>query len=364
VVSIGFGECLDRVADFIKFEDRPTVESRGAWYFGKGVSGGNKYMIGGSTYCAHIKLYRDGSLELRQSNDEVGQGCDTVLSQIIAEEFKVPMNKIIVLRGDTRFTPYSEGASGSRVTFMEGNAVIQACNDLKTKMFELAAPKLNLFPDELVTSDGLIYSRIKGSEWGSVAVEELFSLGILDKGGDLMGMGTYTYRITPLDYETGQSERINASYTYCAHAAEVAVNVETGEVKVLKFGAAFDIGRAINPKLCEGQIEGGISMGLGTALWEEVIVENGKVCNPSFKDYHFPVVTQIPTGENTGSFIVEVPHPEGPYGAKGLGEAVICGTGSAIRAAIIDAIGVYFYEMPMIPEKILAAVSERGIKPE
>ncbi len=361
VARLGVVECLDKVTGFIKLDPKHWESGHGPWRNGRGLAVGSKFVTGGEA-TVNIKLHQDGSFELRHGSDEVGQGSDTVLAQMVAEEFGVDLDHIIVVRSDSAAVPYADGASGSRTTFMVGNAIKIACADLKRQVFDFAAPTLGVPPPDLDTVAGRIFPKSKGPQADSIDLREIFSLGLLNAGQELWGTGTYELKSTPLDYDTGQSDRLNACYTHQAHAAEVMVNVETGEVKVPRFASAYNVGRAINPKLCEAQIEGGLAMAIGMAFWEEVVMRRGTVLNPNFTDYRLPTAAMMPTNDNVRSFIIELPSTEGPYGAKGLGEGVVCGHASALRAAIHDATGIWLYDMPMTAERVLEAFKDHGIQ--
>lgn len=166
----------------------------------------------------------------------------------------------------------------------------------------------------------------------------------------------YIEGVTDEDFETGQGTKLTASYGYAAQAVEVAVDTETGIVKVLRWVNAFDMGTPINPKLCEGQMEGGAGMGIGSALYEELVMDNGKILNPGFRDYRFPSTKEIPSGNNMKSMTVEAPHREGPFGAKGAGEAAMTPSAPAIANAIYNAAGVRITDLPITPEKVLKAL--------
>jgi len=172
------------------------------------------------------------------------------------------------------------------------------------------------------------------------------------------GDGSYTYEIgKDLDLETGHSDHASAFYMYATQAAEVEVDEESGRVRVLRMSAAHDVGKAINPLNCAAQIEGGVVMGIGSALHEELIIDNtGKVRNPSFLDYH--LLTSLDTPELI-PIVVECPESEGPYGAKGLGEPGLAPTPAAIGNAVTDAVGVRVYDLPLKPENVFWALQKK-----
>jgi len=193
---------------------------------------------------------------------------------------------------------------------------------------------------------------------------KIFS-GVADKGGEIMGKADYKTDCIPDDPVTGQldpelakkGKRLNTFYTYVAKGIEVAVNVETGEVKVLRCYGAVDLGKAINPKMCEQQSEGGMVMGIGSALYEETRMDKGQVLNPNFTDYRAPLAAQLPPNHEMKSIFVEsAPHKEGPFGAKGFSEGVVAGMEPAIANAVYDAVGVRIKDLPITPEKVLKAL--------
>ncbi|WP_206812706.1 xanthine dehydrogenase family protein molybdopterin-binding subunit [Paradesulfitobacterium ferrireducens] len=360
--SYGTKECLEKVVEEIGY-NQPKGESKGPWKRGRGIGLANKYSIAPTSSCAIIKLHDDGYVELRTSADEMGQGSRTVLAQIAAEEFNVEFDKVKVVAGDTLITPYDQGSISSRTTYNTGNAVRLACEDAKRQLFKQAAKKLEAPPEKLETANGRVF--VKGSPDRSIAFGDLFiptmfaSGKVLKQGAELLGKATWYQFASAEDKETGQGTRVVAFYIHGATGAEVEVNEETGEVRVIKAVSAFDMGKAINPELCEQQIEGGIGMGIGAALYEEMAFDNGAVLNPNFMDYKIPTSREIPGPSNVKSFIVEANHPDGPFGAKGIGEGVTISVGPAIQAAINDAVGIRLGDMPMTRERVFQALSRK-----
>jgi len=357
--SIGAEECLKKVAEWIEWDKKP-VEEPEVWKRGKGIASGNKYTLAGSEAVCEVKVYPDGFFEIRHGTDEMGQGHNTILAQIAAEEFGVSVEHIKVVQGDTSVCPYDWGSLSSRSCFHAGNALINACKDAKRQMFELASARLGRPADQLETTDGKI--RIKGVGGKEMPISELFSgWGKLYASlkGEIIGIGTHHTPIILEDPETGKSDRMVTYYIQGAYAVEVAVNVETGEVKVIKSGACFDMGQPINPKLCEQQMDGGAAMGIGSSLCEEIVLDKGRVVNPSFADYKIPTAAEMPTNENFTSMIAGVPHSEGPYGAKGLGEAVVTPYAPAVSNAVYNAVGVRIKDLPISREKVLKALKEK-----
>ncbi|MBU2497616.1 MAG: xanthine dehydrogenase family protein molybdopterin-binding subunit [Proteobacteria bacterium] len=366
VHSVGAKQCLEKVAEWIRWGE-PCESSHGSLRRGKGLALGNKYTMADSASSVVVKVHSDGTIEVRHGTDECGQGCNTVLAQIAGEEFGLSFDDVKIVWGDTGIVPYDFGAVSSRSTLYVGNALLLACRDAKRQLFELASERLGVTPQELDVRDKEIF--IRNSPEKKLAVSDLF-LGrhpeargavrpatCLPEGGEILGKATFWGHPSEEDPETGQGKRLTISYCYGAQAAEVEIDTETGIVKVLRFCSAFDVGRAINPKLCEVQMEGGAGMGIGSALYEGfVFSRKGQILNPNFTDYRIPSSMEVPSGPNMKSIIVEAPHSEGPFGAKGMGEAPMNPAAPAIANAIFNAIGIRLKDLPMTPERVLNAI--------
>ncbi len=354
--SIGVRECLDKVASWIEW-DKKSEEQRGPWKKGKGMTVGNKSVVPGSTSVVIVKVWQDGMIEVRDSAAQLGQGIKTTLAQIAAEQFDIPVERVRMVTGDTAYTPFDYGTVASRSLIHNGNALIAACNDAKQQLFKLAAPKLGAW--DLETSGGKIYVREVPDK--SINISELFTpMGVPLEGGEFLGTGAFTGSVMPEDPETGQSERSVFDYSYIANAVEVAVNVETGEIKILKNATAADVGKAINPMIVEGQIEGGDVMGFGSALFEEIVFnDKGTVVNNNFTDYRIPSSLDVPIRKNNKSFIVEAPEPEGPFGAKGVGELPLVGIAPAIANAVYNAVGARIKDLPLSKERVLEGIKKK-----
>ena len=368
VHSIGAKECLKKVARWIEL-DKPSRPPEGKICFGKGIALGNKYTMADTASAAVVKVHMDGTIEVFHGGDECGQGLNTVITQITAEEFKVALESIKIVWGDSARVPYDFGTASSRSTLYIGNAVRLACQDAKRQMFEIAASILRTNPENLETADGTIF--VKDSEERQLNISDLYlsarkeatgavkMAACLEQGGEIIGKATFWGRPGAEDTETGQGERLAMSYDYGVQGVEVAVDIETGLVKVLRLCSAFDTGKTINPKMCEAQLEGGVVMGIGSALYEGfVFSDQGELRNPNLHDYRTPSTMQVPSGEKMKSMTVEIPHREGPFGAKGVGETAMCPTAPAIANAICNATGARVTRLPMTPERILKAIKE------
>jgi CO/xanthine dehydrogenase Mo-binding subunit len=303
---------------------------------------------------AIVKVHPDHTIEVRCSTVDMGQGSNTVFTQMVADEFGVWPSTIRILNPDTDITPFDQITASQRSTFAMGNAVRLACKDAKRQLFEIAAEKLSVSPDNLETKDYQVYVKENSEKMvniGDLFISVVLSGKTLTKGGEILGKGIFYLAKRPAEF-----------YTYIAQVAEVEVNVKTGEIKVIKFASAVDVGKAVNPLNVEGQTEGGsLGMGIGSALLEQVVTDNGKMLNPNYADYKLPQTSDVPKIEDSKVIIVETPHRDGPWGAKGVGEAGLVVTAPAIANAIYDAIGVRFNHIPITREMVLNALKSKGL---
>lgn len=302
---------------------------------------------------AVIEVLHDGTVNLSVGSSDIGQGSSTILAQIAAESLGVPLTSIAVRSADTETTPYCVGTYGTRVTYVCGNAVRKAASQAREMLLGTAAELLQTDPEHIVIREGMIYVREEPEK--AISVADAAGYSIFMKGMPLLTSATYSPHVIPIDPETGQGTPA-AAYSFGAQVVEVEVDTETGEVTVLKVIAAHDVGKAINPAFVEGQVEGGIQMGIGYALMEEVKIDpRGALLTPDFTDYLIPTALDVPYIE---VICIETDEPTGPFGAKGIGEAVTCPTAPAIINAIYDAVGVWIRSLPATPEKVLAAIRE------
>ena len=289
---------------------------------------------------AIVMLNADGSANLVTAAADDGQGNRTVLAQIAAEELGIPLEQISVSDTDTDVAPLDGGTHGSRQTYCGGLAVKRAAADAKMALLRFASQHLNVEEKNLEIKDGVVYDVKDRST--NIRVGDLMrkvQIEDLSRCEQIIGHASGVAPAMPP--------------TFGAHFAEVEVDMETGEVHVVKLVGAFDVGRAINPAHVEGQIIGGEAMGIGYALTEGLILEDGKIMNNNFTDYRILRACDVP---QIDAIIVESNEPTGPFGAKGLGEATMVGTAAAIANAIYDAIGVRMKELCITQEKILEAI--------
>ena len=363
IESIGVMECMEKAAGEIKLAE-PCVQEPGPWRKGKGVAMGGKQNTPRGRSEAEALVYEDGTVEVLYSADEQGMGSETVMAQIAAEEFKAPIGKVRVRRGDTAITPYDTFSASSFTTYNTGNALRLACRDAIRQILEAAAGKMEASPDDLALANGKIL--VKGSP--SMALADLFipfSMFTLQggpslkKGTPVRGKGVFAPGpAIPWDPENGQTPRMWNWYQYNACGVEVAVNTETGEVKILQGVVAADMGFPINPKMCEGQIEGGFGMAVGASVLEEYIYRDGMMINSSYGNYRIPTFREMPLKDRFKTFSVPDPLPDGPYGSKGIGEGTMIAVAPAIANAVYNAVGVRVKDLPLKPERVLQHLQE------
>ncbi|MFC1951451.1 xanthine dehydrogenase family protein molybdopterin-binding subunit [Chloroflexota bacterium] len=323
----------------------------------RGVGVGSMwYGIGSTGYPnpagAFVELLDDGSAMVLSGCAEIGQGSDTVLAQIAAEELGTDAEKVTVITADTGVTPWARGTGASGQTYIAGNAVRLAAIIAKETLFQQTATDFGVTKDKLYFDDGAIC--VMGSEQKILiikAIKRCRSLGILT-----LGHGSFNPDTIPLDPQTGEGSPYT-TYSFATDLAEVEVDTKTGETKVLKLAAFNDVGKAINLTGVEGQLEGGLSLGLGCALMEELIVDKSIIKTPTLAQYLIPTAMDMPEDISVG--IIEEVEPSGPFGAKGVGEPASIPTAPAILGAIYAAVGARINEPPATSERILAAIQRK-----
>ncbi len=352
--AVGLKETLIKATEAIEWGKKPAKTKPGV-KIGKGFACIQKPTRSPTTSAAGVLVDAKGDVTVLAGTVEIGQGCSTILSQVAAEELKVPMEKVHMHPLDTDVIPYDASTTSSRSTYHMGNAVRRAAIHAREQIAEAAGSMLEANVQDLDFADGKVFLKDQPQMALPLADVVRRKLGI---NGLVRGDGSYTYEIgKDLDLETGHSDHASAFYMYATQAAEVAVDEETGRVRLLRMSAAHDVGKAINPLNCEAQIEGGLAMGIGSALHEELVVDNsGKVRNSSFLDYHLVTSLDVP---KMIPIIVECPEPLGPYGAKGLGEPGLAPTPAAIGNAVADAIGIRIYDLPLTPERVYRAIKAK-----
>jgi xanthine dehydrogenase molybdenum-binding subunit len=356
--SVGLVECIDRVMEEVhKISDDSPFTARvvaenpkriqawglGVGYKNTGLGGGAPDKAG-----AEVELFTDGMVEVRTSSAEIGQGLVTVLQMIVAEELALPPNQVRVLLSDTDLTPDGGPTTASRQTYVTGNAARGAAQALRQAITSTIAEKFDFPPEQIRFVEGLAQVNGHAIPLGEV-VADMQREGRPPKA-------LYEYW-APATKPLGQGGDMHFAFSFGAQAAQVEVNAHTGEVKVLRIVAATDVGSAINPLGLQGQVEGGVIMGLGNALIEHFIVHEGKVITDRMSRYRIPSIIHTP---EITSIIVEHPTAEGPYGAKGIGEIVSIPTTPAITNAIYNAVKVRIDRLPVDQELIAMEIARRG----
>jgi CO/xanthine dehydrogenase Mo-binding subunit len=346
--SIGLRECLDAVAAKIGHGDpAPAAPGRRR---GRGVAIAMKGAFAPTTSGAWVKLNEDGSATVAAPTPEMGQGARTVMRQIAAEVLTLAPDCVSLAAVDTDVLPYDDGAVSSRSTFAAGRAVRDAAVRVREQLLALAAEHLEADTRDLVLEGGCLGVRGAGPR---IAIGELMRAR-LGRRGTLFAESVVTVfggRVT----EAGGGHDVTASFWFlAAGAADVEVDEETGKVHILRYATAADVGRALHPHNCEMQVRGGAVIGLGQALCEELVAESGQLVNGSFSEYRIPSFRDLPAALDV--ILVETPHRDGPFGAKGVGEVAVTPVAAAIASAVRAAIGAPIRDLPLTPERVLRAL--------
>jgi CO/xanthine dehydrogenase Mo-binding subunit len=355
ITTCALAECLDAAAEDIA-KDPPPL--RPGWRRGIGFAG--MFHVGGgariyrSDGCgAILKLDDFGTVTLLTGATEIGQGSETVLAMIVAETLGVPLERVDVVNSDTSLKPWDVGTHASRTTFIAGNAARLAAEELKRQLLDMAAAIFDESPDRLDVRDGWVF--VTSDRQRRAPYDRVARAGHYRRGGRvLVAEAFYDPPTAMLDKDLRGN--VSATYGFAAQAALVDVEEATGRAAVRRIASAHDVGRALNPMAAEGQIHGGIHMGLGYALSEKLVVEEGQILSSTFMDYALFRADDMP--EIAVRFI-ETADAEGPFGAKGLGESGVIPVSAAVANAIRDAIGIRFTELPITPDKVHAALRSR-----
>jgi putative selenate reductase molybdopterin-binding subunit len=276
----------------------------------------------------------------------------TATAQICAQELGVELSDVDVITSDSETIPADFGTYGSRVTTLAGNAVRDACGQVREQLFRVAAESLDASPGELAVGDRKVFVESDPSRSVDLASVVQSSLFRDRDGRQIMAQAHFDAPCDLPDPETGVGD-FAMSYSFGAHAVEVEVDEQTGQVRIVDFVAVTDCGNVINPALAESQVEGGAAQGIGYGLMEDLVCEDGQVVNPRFSSYKIPTATEMPP---VRSYWVETNDPQGPYGAKGLGEMGLVPTAAAIANAVYDATGARITRIPLTPEPVLDAI--------
>jgi CO/xanthine dehydrogenase Mo-binding subunit len=287
----------------------------------------------------------------------MGQGSDTTMAQVAAQELGLQLEDIRVVSGDTELCPIDHGQFLSGGAFVTGNAVKRAAADAKSQLLKMAVEMLGAEESDLITKEKRVYVREHPER--SFFFSELIQMSVQRNNGDpIIGRGSMK-AVQEAEFYPSLAKakgHFTDAYGFAVQVAEVEVDTLTGQIKILKTVTYHDCGFPLNRSIVEGQVHGNVSMGIGQALWEEIILEKGQIQNPTFLDYGAPLAAETPV---MVSEMVETRDPGGPYGAKEVGEGSISGMLAAIANAVYDATGIRFKELPITPEKILEALQKK-----
>jgi xanthine dehydrogenase molybdenum-binding subunit len=353
LTSCAMRECLDAAAEEIARETPPPAPGwrRGVGYAAMFHVGGGARIYRSDGCGAIVKLDDFGKVSLVTGATEIGQGSETVLAMIVAETLGVPLERVDVVNADTAVTPWDVGAHASRTTFIAGNAARRAAEKLRAQLLAMGAEALDEPAERLDVRDGYVYVRSDPPR--RVPYDRVARAGHFREGGrTLVAEAFYDPPTTMLDKDLRGN--VSAAYGFAAQAVLLDVDPETGRVVVRKVVSAHDVGRALNPLAAEGQVHGGLHMGLGYALSERLVVEDGQVLTASFMDYAVLKAADMPA---IAVRLIESVDAEGPFGAKGLGESGVIPVSAAVANAVKNAIGVRFTELPITPEAVRAALA-------
>jgi putative selenate reductase molybdopterin-binding subunit len=357
--SCGLVECLEKVADKIGWKEKRAhpVPNRGL-----GIACGVHFTcvrlspgIDADFAGATLTVNDDGSVNLATSCVDIGSGSSTALTQIAAEVLGIEVEKINTIFGDTETCPMGWGSRASRNTAIGGMAIQKAAEDARKQILETAGEKLEVHPDDLDIRNSTVF--VKSAPSKSMSVEDVVRLGRYRKDGQaVMAKSHWDAPSELADPVTGRGN-FSMAFSYGAKAIEVEVDPGTGQIKILEVAASQDLGKAINPLGAIGQIEGGVHMGLGFAMSEEIVLDDvGRMKNNYLLDYRTLTPLDMPP---VSSILVETNDPIGPFGAKGVGEMATIGTPDALVSAVAGATGLFLTDLPITPEKVLLALKRK-----
>jgi CO/xanthine dehydrogenase Mo-binding subunit len=321
--------------------------------YGVGLGAGGEHLAKTGAY---VQILQDGSVLFAVGTTEMGQGMGTVLTQIVAEKLGAKFDRVFMTPTDTSRVPDSGPTVASRATTMSGNALLRACAPLRKTLLNVAADMLKTKAEELELAAGKIKTK-ETNPARSIELQKVIDECFVRREC-MASEGWYRTEGTSFDNKTGQGDAYVA-YAWATNIVDIEVDTETGVVEVKRVVAAHDVGRAVNMDGVEGQIEGGTVQGMGYGLLEEILSQDGIIQNPEFGLYHIPTAADAPKIE---PIVVESPFDGGPYGAKGFGEQPLMGIAPAIVNAVADAIGVRLFELPITPERVLAALNSKTTK--
>lgn len=362
VTSCAFKDTLDDASEFMRWEERKDKmkQGEGIGFAGTAfVSGTASPILNTPNQVqtnATIRVNLHGIVSLYSNCHDNGQGADTVMVAIVAEELGLNMNEVKLIQPSTFNAGYDSGAYGSRVTFLGGNAVRRAAVDAKKQLLEVIGAKWGVEPHLLDVVDHKIVCRDMGKTDLEMPWKEAVFNYMAAKGGDeIVGVGSYYHRTSSAQYK-GKPSNYAPSYVFSTGACHLTVDEETGLLDIDEFFFAHDCGQALNKAAVEGQLEGSIYSGLGYALYENIIIKDGKMLNAGFRDYRMLTALDMPKVTTKFDY---PPDPEGPFGAKECGEGTTAPIAPAIANAVHMATGLHITQLPLDPESIWRMLKEK-----
>jgi CO/xanthine dehydrogenase Mo-binding subunit len=366
VHNFGLIDCIQKAAEHTQFKQTYGVKPKRSsenHHIRRGIGMGVSAYFGGSLIYPNsssvtVKMNDDGTATLLTGALDLGQGAETVLCQVVAEELKIPVGEIKVIAADTDATPVDIGSWISGNTYVTGNATRMAATEVRKKLLNIAAEKMEIDIDDLVMKDKAVH--VVGSPERRLSYRQLIALSLQKNRGDpVRGEGHWrTMRDEPFHPSLATTKgRWSENYAVDAQVAEVEVDVETGQVRLVRAVTAHDCGFPINPLLVEGQVDGQVSMALGHAFMEEVLMEDGRTLNPNWLEYRMPTIHETAVSEHI-DVITEHYKADAPYRTKEVGEGLVSAILAAIANAIYDAVGVRLHSTPFTPEKILRGLGK------
>jgi len=360
--SCGLEEALVRVREASGWSRRKRQARRSSGKIRKGIGvSANFYGVGLGARGrildragAQVQVLKDGTVLVSVGNTEMGQGSLTVLAQICAEALNAPYEAVRITEVDTSRVPDSGPTVASRTTLMSGNAILNACEPLKERLWTAAKELLVRQGSDIQSEMQAFSGRFRIGTY-SVGFAEA-AKECWQKREKMAEHGWYAAAPTSFDARDGQGDAYS-TYAWSANVAETEVDMETGEVRVQKVTSAHDLGRVINPMTAEGQVEGGVLQGIGYALNENLVYRDGILLNPNFTDYHLPSTAEAPEFK---TILLEHGYGAGPYAAKGFGETPLIGVAPAVANAVCDATGVRMPQLPMIPETVWSELKKNA----
>jgi 4-hydroxybenzoyl-CoA reductase subunit alpha len=360
IKTCGLKPAIDAVVSDPLWADKDTAPAKeGPVAYGVGISGttyqGGARQLGHQSCAAIIRVCEDGTVNLLTGATDCGQGSDTVLAMIAAEELGVRYEDVSLKRVDTAYTPVDPGSYGSRVTLLAGQATQLAAREAKEQLLEAAGRAWDVTPHEIEIKNGFAF--LKESPDRRMSFEKLAKIACYEGSGSvILGRGHSSYGLETINFNTGFGNG-GTSYSFTAQTVRLGVDMETGKIDVTDFVLAHDAGVPLHPVSVESQIEGGSIQGLGQSLYEEFVMENGYTHNSTLVDYKMPRSTDVP---DIKVIDIITNDPDGPFGAKEASEGSIVSTPPAIFDALHAATGIWFKDQPVTPEKIVKALKEKG----